>query len=122
MEAGEHSWSIRSFVGNGNLPDSFKPFSYTMGIDCIDEIGVAGQQNANPPGYFNLHFVVKYNNKIYDPSYGTKPFSGNKNGKEEHEAASIDGIYTKVEFGGVERIIVIRNYLGIDENHLNYNE
>ena len=54
--------------------------------------------NVNPPGAFENHFVVDYNNAIYDPSYGNGPFVGNSLAAAElaHEQASIDGIYANI--------------------------
>lgn len=41
-----------------------------------DELGLPGQGNPSPPGWFEVgdHAVVKYGGEIYDPSYGTGPF------------------------------------------------
>lgn len=42
--------------------------------EVIDEDGVPGQDEANPTSAFNAHFIVEYNSKYYDPSYGAGPF------------------------------------------------
>jgi hypothetical protein len=56
--------------------------------DVADQLGVAAQKNDNPPGFFRNHFVIRFDNKIYDPSYGLGPYD-----KEiDHENAAIDGI------------------------------
>lgn len=56
--------------------------------NCVDEPGVPGQRNPNPPGMFMLHFIARIFGKYYDPSYGSGPFV------DEHswEAASLDGL------------------------------
>jgi hypothetical protein len=50
-----------------------------------DAPGVPGQNDPNPPGWFSYdyfygqliadHVIDVYNNMIYDPSYGQKPFA-----------------------------------------------
>ncbi len=40
--------------------------------------GVSGQGNDDPPSVFSVHQVIKYNGKIYDPSYGQGPFDSLK--------------------------------------------
>ncbi len=44
--------------------------------DAIDESGVAGQGNINPLAVFATHSLVKKGTQVYDPSYGTGPFTG----------------------------------------------
>ena len=67
-------------------------YPYLAGFDAVDQPGIAGQGNPNPPGAFLNHFVVKYTNAgntvIYDPSYGAGPY----NNENAHENAAIDGI------------------------------
>lgn len=46
------------------------------------------QGNANPPGIFRNHFIVRYSGVYYDPSYGSGGFPSST----AHEEASIDGI------------------------------
>lgn len=40
-------------------------------LNAADDLGVKGQSNDDPPPFFDNHALVKYNNKYYDPSYGT---------------------------------------------------
>ena len=44
--------------------------------DAIDEPGVAAQGNSNPLAVFADHALVQKGTQIYDPSYGTGPFTG----------------------------------------------
>ena len=53
-----------------------------------DQLGMAGQHNDDPPGAFWNHFIVRYDGRFYDPSYGAGPFAS----ENEHENAAIDGI------------------------------
>ena len=61
---------------------------YLVGFDVIDQEGIPGQGNANPPGIFSNHFIVRYSGVYYDPSYGSGGFPSST----AHEEASIDGI------------------------------
>ncbi|MBQ6339307.1 MAG: hypothetical protein IJI36_09190 [Kiritimatiellae bacterium] len=63
-------------------------YSYYYGLDAVDQQGVPGQGNPNPPGAFMNHYIVRYGGSLYDPSYGTGPFDSTA----EHENASIDGL------------------------------
>lgn len=68
------------------------PFTHYRN-QIIDLKGVAGQGNDNPYSEFYNHFIVKYNNKYYDPSYG----GGVYDTQEEWEDASLAGflVYKK---------------------------
>jgi hypothetical protein len=74
-------WDFRTPSGSGYYP-------YEMGSDVVDQTGIAGQYNSDPPGEFYNHYVVGYGGNIHDPSYGTGPFGS----EGEHEEAAIDGI------------------------------
>jgi hypothetical protein len=65
-------WTFHAPAPGG--PCTTAPWSYHLS-DLVDELGVAGQGNANPPGGFQNHFLVRYGGKYYDPSYGTGPFA-----------------------------------------------
>lgn len=73
-------------IAEGSSGNSEYP--YQIGLDAIDLSGVPAQGNSNPPGAFRNHFIVQFGEKLYDPSYGTGPFSQ----PIEHEKASIDGL------------------------------
>lgn len=80
-----------STSGDDIIVDGFfngNTYPYLVGYDAIDQEGVPGQGNANPPGIFGNHFIVRYSGVYYDPSYGSGGFSSSK----AHEDASIDGI------------------------------
>ena len=53
-----------------DLPYISTPFYYYDADDATDLLGVAGQSNANPPGWFGSHSIIEVNGVIYDPSYG----------------------------------------------------
>lgn len=54
--------------------------------DAANQPGVPGQGVSEPPPIFQNHFIIKFGNKVYDPSYGIGPFT-----EEEHENAACDG-------------------------------
>jgi hypothetical protein len=83
-----------TFSGSGSLPGEYP---YVVDEETTDQNGVAGQGNANPPGQFRNHFVVKYNGRIYDPSYGGEPFGTTAaDCEQKHEDGSISGFSTLV--------------------------
>jgi hypothetical protein len=63
------------YTANGNV------------LEFAPQVGAPAQGNSNPQSTFSDHAIVKYNNKIYDPSYGTQIFSS----EEEWESASLHG-------------------------------
>lgn len=65
-------------------------YPYLIGNDAVDQPGVPGQGNANPPEIFNGHWITLYNNKYYDPSYGTSQVTGTSKDKV-YEDGSLDG-------------------------------
>ncbi len=76
-------WDFGTPSGTGHYP-------YLLDHDVLDETGIPGQDNDNPPGGFKDHFVVRQNGgQIYDPSYGVGPYTPDS----AHENAAIDGIY-----------------------------
>ncbi len=53
------------------VPPATSPTAYThtQYVNCIDEPGVAGQRNPNPPGAFSIHFIAKIlGNTTIDPT------------------------------------------------------
>ena len=83
------------FNGAGSSPGT-APYVYVVGTDAVDLMGAAGQGNANPPGRFYNHFIVKYNNQYYDPSYGNGPYAS----QAAWENASLDGFFKDLAGGG----------------------
>jgi hypothetical protein len=67
-------------------------YPYVTGYDTIDQNGVKGQGNNDPPGAFGNHFVCIINSSIYDPSYGIGPKT-----LTEHENEAIDGILGSID-------------------------
>ncbi len=72
-------------------------FPYRASLDVFPEEGIPGQGFKDPFSKLPDHFVVKYDNKIYDPSYGTGPFDK----ESDHENAAIDGI--RNAFGSIKK-------------------
>ncbi len=58
----------------GTAPAVAAPFTHKTG-EYHDVSGVGAQGNANPPGWFYNHVIVKRNGIYYDPSYGGSPYS-----------------------------------------------
>jgi hypothetical protein len=58
------------------------------GKAAIKLVGVPGQGKTNPQFDFGDHVVVKFNNKLYDPSYGLGPYDTDT----EYLAAALDGL------------------------------
>ena len=98
---GQEQYRLKYFNKEKNYFLEVSTFIYVIDADCIDVEGIAGQQNINPQSEFNFHYVIKINNKIYDPSYGSQSFGGPRQGEQEHENTSIAGIYTLKEIGGI---------------------
>lgn len=91
----------------GDVPDDVKGFMafllYTVPTSRKDAFthlknsecrtrppnGVPGQHNANPPPQFSNHFIVRYDGRVWDPSYGIGPFASFR----AWEDAAIAGLY-----------------------------
>ena len=81
-----------TFIGNGSSPGT-APYVWVLGVDAIDSPnGAPGQGNQNPPGAFYNHFIVGYNGRFYDPSYGGTFYAT----QWEWEDASLDGFFRDV--------------------------
>ena len=52
--------------------------------------GIPAQGNDDPPYAFNAHWITRYNNTYYDPSYGTPKVTG-QDRDILYENASFDG-------------------------------
>jgi hypothetical protein len=87
VNPGADSFLVKNwnFLGAG-APGLVYP--YVIGVDALDLRGVPGQGNDDPPEIFRNHWVVRYNNKIWDPSYGGGPFTS----KLKHQTESLAGI------------------------------
>jgi hypothetical protein len=59
-----------NFIGSGSKP---APWTHVMGTECVNQPGVPGQRNPDPPPAFFNHFIVRYGGQFYDPSYGSAP-------------------------------------------------
>lgn len=90
VETGEYSFRLYSteFIGT--------PYG-DEGGDVFELVGVAGQSNIDPPPLFDAHWVLEYNNQIYDPSYGLGPYS-----ESEHENEFLAG--SQADLGGIDKV------------------
>lgn len=88
--------------GSPNCPVAGQNFGFVVNSTVIDESGARGQGTSNPPGQFINHFIIKYDGKYYDPSYGMGPFSGatDEEAKNAWENASLDGFFIRCNFSG----------------------
>ncbi len=66
-----------------------------IGVNGALPTGVAAQGNEDPYSRFSDHSLVRINNKIYDPSYGTGPF----NAFADWEVASIQSFGAMISYG-----------------------
>ena len=90
---------LEGLSGNDVFP--FLVFSLQLGEivfgspagDLFNRPGQPGQGSPEPRPFFNIHFVVRYGGKIYDPSYGLGPFST----ELAHENAILDGLRSSAE-------------------------
>lgn len=83
---------INSTLGGDDVSDAGAPgagnYPYVQGESALNQPGIAGQDNPEPPEAFYNHFVMRYGGMIYDPSYGAGPLA-----EAAHEDAAIDGIF-----------------------------
>ncbi len=86
-----------------------------------DQPGIPGQNNPNPPGSFENHFIVLFNNQYYDPSYGDGPYGGQTLdiAHAAWEDASIDGFYEIIQLNGQATVVVKKNAPGVGLNGAN---
>ena len=93
-----------TFEGDGVVPDN-PPYVYIKDLDVTLKDAMDGQGNRDPYPHFNVHYIVRYVEqlynpssgqleeivKYYDPSYGTGPFYS----QNQWEDASLDGFSIK---------------------------
>jgi hypothetical protein len=90
--------SLRDGQGSGTYPYLLFTWTDVWGTkgsprgDAAEQPGIAGQKNANPPPEFYNHFIVKYDGKLWDPSYGAGPFAS----ELDHKNGATDGIMTVI--------------------------
>jgi hypothetical protein len=90
------SWTFAS----GTLPATVLPFTHRW-AEVTDIEGVKGQNNGNPPGFYQEHFIVLFipnpgTLNYYDPSYGNGPYST----QEAWENASTAGFMRYIQLPG----------------------
>lgn len=73
--------------GDPTFPYERNIFAMPAKIEFVDGAGVAGQGNADPPGWFWDHAINRYGGKYYDASYGIGPY----NTLNDYENAALDG-------------------------------
>lgn len=86
-----------TFSYTGLAPERCRPFTHRLS-DVTDKNGAPGQGNEDPPGIFTNHYIILYNSKYYDPSYGNGPFTS----QAEWENFSVAG-YDKIFAPAVSR-------------------
>ena len=86
---GKVAFLVKDYTFNvGSAPSSCAPYTHLWNAtEMTDEDGVAAQGNPKPHSVFFNHFIVKYDGKYYDPSYGTGSFAD----QAAWENASLDG-------------------------------
>ncbi|MEK7287535.1 MAG: hypothetical protein AAB091_03100 [Elusimicrobiota bacterium] len=92
-----------TFSGTGTAPAECAPFNY-LASEIADAPGAPGQGIGNPPPAFFNHFIVKYDGKWYDPSYGSGPYANDS----AWENASLDGLTAVCETSGGGQINVAK--------------
>ncbi|MEP7120901.1 MAG: hypothetical protein ABJE95_08330 [Byssovorax sp.] len=65
------------------------PWTHRMGTDVVNQPGIPGQRNPEPPPAFFNHFVVTHGGQLYDPSYGGGPFAD----QATWETGALDGLF-----------------------------
>ena len=85
---GKGAFLVKNYTFNaGSAPSSCAPYTHLWPAEITGQTGVAAQGNSDPrSGFFN-HYIVKYDGKYYDPSYGTGSFAD----QAAWENASLDG-------------------------------
>ena len=88
-------WSITERTFTPNLSDNlFIQYDSYLAYSPIDVLGIPAQGvNKNPNSAFYNHAIVRYNNTIYDPSYGTPP----RMDEDEWEFNALDGFGTYLD-------------------------
>jgi len=94
-----------TFSGSGSST-STAPFVYVVNRDVFDEIGIAGQGNRDPRSDFVLHYVVRYQNEYYDPSYGLPLGSHGYASRLGWENSSLDGFWRWGTYEGLPARLV----------------
>ncbi len=100
------------FTDPGTSGDAEFPYERdtTSKTEFVDNSGIPGQSDSNPPGFFWDHAIIRYSGKYYDPSYGVGPYATLH---PDYENAAIDG-YSKLPlFGALDAALIeIRNGFG----------
>jgi len=61
-----------TFDANGSAPPTVMPFTHTQGEVAVGQT-IPAQGNPNPPPRFINHYVLRYNDMMYDPSFQGAP-------------------------------------------------
>ncbi|MBK9462524.1 MAG: hypothetical protein IPN94_24655 [Sphingobacteriales bacterium] len=78
-----------------NYQSLLSPTNNGIGVNGALPPGLAAQGNNDPYSLFSDHALIRINNKIYDPSYGTGPF----NTFADWEVASIQSFGAFINYG-----------------------
>jgi hypothetical protein len=65
------------------------PWTHAMWTEVVNQPGIPGQRNPEPPPAFFNHFVVTHGGQLYDPSYGGGPFAD----QATWETGALDGLF-----------------------------
>ncbi len=75
-------------------------------VEVTDAPGIPGQDEPNPASWFGGHYIVKFNMKYYDPSYGAGPFEGTKDEANlTWEQGAVDGYCGYIFRTGVNLVV-----------------
>ncbi len=64
-----------NFSGAGTLG---APLMHRGNTECVKQAGLPGQGNDNPQFIFGDHALVRFNGEVFDPSYGSGPYTDMK--------------------------------------------
>jgi len=103
---------IKNYLGEGKY--EVVPIFYVKNWDLsslnpfnpIDKSGIPGQGNNDPKSDFTNHAIVEFNNKYYDPSYGSGPFDS----RIDWEDSSIEGFGAYIIKNGKELFLYKEKY------------
>ena len=78
--------SYKYILESGTLQSNGRIYGHKLG-DVSNQKGIPGQNNPEPPEFFQYHWIVKFDGKFYDPSYGI----GGCDSKKKYENKAISG-------------------------------
>lgn len=100
VDSNYHHFLVKRWsFGTGTVPLSYAPFTHIRdnGKQLCPEDGVVAQGVKNPPSVFADHFILRYEGRFYDPSYGSPPAAG----YAAWETASLEAHCKRAVIGGM---------------------